>query len=111
MCQLRMIQDWGYNYLYLHHEMAITRVNLKNHSYRDVMHTPVEEFDLALSEYSNSYNEEHHENLWICGASKAIMVTNGSKWHKEVMHEAYVSIPHPKEKFELIELPTLSSHN
>ena len=49
MRQFRMIQDWGYNYLYLRHEGVITRVNLRNHEYRDVTHSPVEEFDSASS--------------------------------------------------------------
>ena len=47
MKQFKMVQDWGYNYLYLRHETAITRVNLKNHSHRDVTHMPMDEFDYA----------------------------------------------------------------
>ena len=54
MRQFRMVQDWGYNYLYLRHETAITRVNLKNHSHRDVTHMPMEDFDSASSENSDS---------------------------------------------------------
>ena len=45
MRQFKMIQDWGYNYLYLRQESTITRVNLKNHSYKDITYSPVEEFD------------------------------------------------------------------
>jgi len=47
-----MIQDWGFDYLYLHHEQVIMRVNLKDHSYRDVTHSPREEFDLMTSQNS-----------------------------------------------------------
>ena len=36
-----MIQDWVYNYIYLHHEHAITEVDLKDHSYKDVINTSV----------------------------------------------------------------------
>ena len=36
MRQLKMIQDWGFNYIYLRQQEAITRVNLKDHSYKDV---------------------------------------------------------------------------
>ncbi len=36
MRQMKMIQDWGYDYLYLHQPTATTRVNLKDHSYKDV---------------------------------------------------------------------------
>lgn len=54
MHQFKMIQDWGYDYLYLCHEIAITPIKLKNHSHRDVTYTPMEEFDSASSE--NSYS-------------------------------------------------------
>ena len=30
---IKMIQDWGYNYIYLRHDCVITRINLRNHSY------------------------------------------------------------------------------
>ncbi|MCO5554904.1 hypothetical protein L7F22_008442 [Adiantum nelumboides] len=41
MRKLKMIQDWGYNYLYLRHPNVLTRVDLKHHSYKDVVNTPV----------------------------------------------------------------------
>ena len=41
MRQLKMIQDWGYNYIYLRHAHATTCIDLKDHSYKDVAHTPV----------------------------------------------------------------------
>ena len=69
MKQFKMVQDWGYSYLYLRHETAITRVNLKNHSHRDVTHMPMDEFDLASSEESNSQEGDERANLWMCGAS------------------------------------------
>ena len=104
MRQFQMVQDWGYNYLYLRHETAITRVNLNNHTHRDVTHMPMEEFDSASSENSDS-SDEQRENLWMCGASKASVVTDGSEWCKDVMDEAYVPIPYPEEKFEPVEWP------
>ena len=42
MRQFLMIQDWGYNYWYLRHDGVITRVNLRNHQYRDVTYSPIE---------------------------------------------------------------------
>ena len=39
--QLKKLQDWGFNYLYLRQETSITRFNLKNHSYRNVTALPV----------------------------------------------------------------------
>ena len=41
MRQLKMIQDWGYNYIYLRHPNATTRIDLRDHSYKDVVNTPV----------------------------------------------------------------------
>ena len=41
MQQLKMIQDWGYNYIYLHHPNAMTIIDLCNHSYKDMVNTPV----------------------------------------------------------------------
>ena len=46
MRQLKMIQDWGSNYVYLRQPKAITRINLIDHSYQNVTKTPVEEFEV-----------------------------------------------------------------
>ena len=45
MRQLKMIQDWGFNYIYLRQPQVVTRINLSNHSYQDVARTPVEDFE------------------------------------------------------------------
>ena len=91
MRQFSMVQDWGYDYIYLRHECAITRVNLKNHTYRDVTHMPMEEFNFGSSECSTE-DLEHakNSNLWLCGASKSSMQTDRSQWCKEVMTEDYM---------------------
>ena len=70
MRQFKMIQDWGYNYLYLRQDHAITRVNLKNHNYRDVTGSPVEEFDSASSKATKRTLSEDRADLWMCGASR-----------------------------------------
>ena len=103
MRQFQMVQDWGYNYLYLRHETAITRVNLKDHSHRDVTHMPMEEFDSASSENSNSDEGENRANLWMCGASQTTMITDGSNWHKEVENNTFVLVPYLEEKFNPVE--------
>ena len=41
MKQMMVIQDWGYNYLYLRNDGVTTRVNLTTHEYRDVAKLPV----------------------------------------------------------------------
>ena len=41
MRQMLVVQDWGYNYLYLRHDGVTTRVNLSTHEFRDVAKLPV----------------------------------------------------------------------
>ena len=91
--------------MYLRHETAITRINLHNHSYRDVTHMPMDEFDSASSEESDSTEEGNHANLWMCDASKMSMKTDGTELSREVMDPAYVPIPYSEEKFEPVEWP------
>ena len=105
MRQFKMIQDWGYNYLYLRRDTAITRVNLKNHSYRDVTYSPVEEFDSASSEASQRTLAEGRVDLWICGASRRSIKTDGSEWCRDVMDETYMPAPFDTDAFEPTEWP------
>ena len=49
MHQMMALKEWGYDYLYLRHEDVTTHVNLKDHTFRDVTQTPVEEFESATS--------------------------------------------------------------
>ena len=44
MRQLLIIQDWGYNYLYLQNDGITMRVNLSTHEYRDVAKLPIVDF-------------------------------------------------------------------
>ena len=41
MRHMKMIQDWGYDFIYLHQPSATTRISLKDHSYKDVNYTPI----------------------------------------------------------------------
>ena len=52
MCQFKRLEDGGFYYLYIGQETSITRFNLKNHSYRNVMPLPTKEFDIASSKAS-----------------------------------------------------------
>ena len=85
MRQFQMIQDWGYNYLYLCHEGVITQINLKNHEYRDVTHSLVEEFDSASSESIEKVIGKATE-LWMCGSSCVDLKFEEVKDRREV-HE------------------------
>ena len=99
-----MVQDWGFDYIYLRHECALTRVNLKNHTYRDVTHMPMEEFDSGLSECSMEDSEQaNNPNLWLCGASKSSIQTDGSQWCKEVLNEYYMPCPFFEDLMEPLE--------
>ena len=65
-----MIQDWGFNYIYLRQNEAITRINLLDHSYRDVARTPIEDYEsatLITISSQQSWNNSASQ-LWICGA-------------------------------------------
>ena len=94
-----MIQDWGYNYLYLCHEGVITRVNLRNHAYRDVTHSPVEEFDSASSESTNQVFGKGKE-LWMCIPSCVDMKPKDVVHDRVMTDEAYVPVPFPKHQIE-----------
>ena len=43
MRQIKIIQDWGNNHLYLRHANAITRVSTIDHVYKDAYETPIRE--------------------------------------------------------------------
>ena len=45
MRQMLVVQDWGYNYLYLRHDGVTTRVNLSTHEFRDVAKLPIANFE------------------------------------------------------------------
>ena len=85
MRQFQMIQDWGYNYLYLRHDGVTTRVNLQNHQYRDVTYSPMEEFDSTSSKDSNQIYGKGKE-LWMCSTS-----CMGLK-PKDVVHDRVITM-------------------
>ena len=49
MKQMMVIQDWGYNYLYLRHDGVTTRVNLTTQEFRDVAKLPIADFESATT--------------------------------------------------------------
>ena len=69
MRQLKLIQDWGYNYIYVQHPNGTNRIDLKDHSYKDVVNTPLRDMvstiaheDLVPSWLVNGCP------LWLSGA-------------------------------------------
>ena len=67
MRQLQVIQDWGFDYLYLCHDDVTTRVNLVDYTYRDLITTTVDDFDSFSSGLTpNSADSSNYlENAWI----------------------------------------------
>ena len=68
MRQMLVVQDWGYNSLYLRHKNAIVRVNLDDHTYRDVTKSPIEDVDTTSYELSRELasEESQEEGAWLC---------------------------------------------
>ena len=54
MRQMLVVQDWGYNRLYLCYQNSIVKVNLDDHTYCDVTRTPIE--DLSLVRFKRRMN-------------------------------------------------------
>ena len=65
---------------------------------------PMEEFDSGSSECSTEILEQaNNPNIWLCGASKSSMQTDGSQWHREVEKEDYIPCPFPMELMEPVQ--------
>ena len=77
MRQLKMIQDWGSNHLYLllRHANKITRVSTADLCYKDVIEAPIREYDsnTTINPRAPAWSQDKVD-LWMCGASK-----NGSQ--------------------------------
>ena len=65
-----MIQDWGFNNIYLQQKEAITRIHVKDHSYHDLAKIHVKDFDLATTKGKSTIPSwaNVHTQLWMCGA-------------------------------------------
>ena len=64
---------------------------------------PMDEFDSISSEDFDSQECDKRVSLWMCGASQATMLTDGSEWRKEVENDKFIPVPYPEEKFEPVE--------
>ena len=97
MRQLRMIQDWGYNYIYLRQPGATTRVDLRNHSYKDVLGTPIR--DMISAE-----GDEDQDTIpsWLVHVDPLGLRGVGSSKEGSLSgdEKAYIPEPFPKHEFE-----------
>ena len=103
MRQLMVIQDWGYNYLYLRHDDVITRVNLQDHSYRDVTKSPIEEFESGSSYLNPSKETDLTSEIgaWICQVhSQNLLDEEKILTDKAVVDEVYIPQPFPEDEID-----------
>ena len=98
-----MVQDWGFNYIYLRQEGAVTRVNLKDHSFRDVARTPVEDFDSETTNQTKPSWLSKPNQIWMCGASDNGEDQKGEDKDSEV----YTPEPFPEHEFEPMGWPDI----
>ena len=63
-----VVQDWGYNRLYLRYQNSIVKVNLDDHTYRDVTRTPVEDFESSLVQTKDEWESKDSSapGAWMC---------------------------------------------
>ena len=94
MQQLRVIQDWGYNYLYLCQERVTTSVDLRNHSYKDVMGTPVQDMVTTLG-------QENSIPSWLVHADPlGLDGVGSSKESSQGEENPYIPEPFPEYELE-----------
>ncbi|MCO5577929.1 hypothetical protein L7F22_031764 [Adiantum nelumboides] len=102
MRQLKMIQNWGYDQIYLRHKELVTKINMKDHSYRDVARTPVQEFDSTTingKEVPTWMQTKAH--VWMCGASdNGDLTKEECILERSVTDEAYIPEPFSEHLFE-----------
>ncbi|MCO5566309.1 hypothetical protein L7F22_019986 [Adiantum nelumboides] len=102
MRQLKMVQDWGYDYIYLRQQDATTRISLKDHSYRDVMKTSVEDFDSATPNESDVPTWLcQKKEIWMCKASDCSdFDEKEAALDRALGDEAYMPEPFREHMFE-----------
>ena len=96
MRQMEVIQDWGSDYLYLRHDGVTTRVSLFDHTYRDVVRNPIDDFDSFSSGLSPPEVDSsgYLENAWLFQEpTKKALVENQYLTDKALQEEDYM--PHP----------------
>ena len=94
MHQMKMIQDWGYDYIYLHQPSATTCISLKDRSYKDVNYTPLRDM-VSVIEKTNSLPSQlvHKEPVWLCEVEEEL-----DRFKKEL--NEYIPEPFLEHEFE-----------
>ena len=100
MHQMLVVQDWGYNRLYLRHKNAIVWVNLDDHTYRDVTKSPIEDMNTTSYELNKelSSTETQEEGAWLCEIYEhASMQENVKMMENLELDEAYMAQPNSND--------------
>ena len=103
MRQTLVVQDWGYNCLYLRHHNAILQVNLDDHSYRDVTKSPIEDMDTSSYEPIRDITSEEtqEEGAWLCDVYEHASIKDDIMLAKHLeMDEAYMPQPPLTDRIE-----------
>ena len=65
--QMKMIQEWGYDFIYLCQPSATTCIELKYHSYKDVNYTPIRDMVSIIDKIDSVPSWlVHKEPIWLC---------------------------------------------
>ena len=91
---MKLIQDWGHDFIYLCQPSAINFIGLKDHSYKDVNYTPIR-YMVSVIEKAKSLPSwlVHKEPIWLCE------VNEEAKNSKKELND-YIPKPFPKHEFE-----------
>ena len=93
MRQLKMIQDWGYNYIYLRQPNTITRIDLRDHSYKDVIHTPVRDMVSTIATDSSPAWLNTEKPVWMYGLKE-------NEDERSSSSSDYIPEPFPEHELE-----------
>ena len=107
------LEDWGYDYLYLTHEDVTIRINLKDHTFRDVTQTPVEEFESATSDFTPHAHTDFtsEKDAWICQIPTQDLLEEDERMVDNITQKGeYIPIPFQEDDIDPYEwLHTLST--
>ena len=95
MRQLKMIQDWGYNYLYLRQTNATTRIDLRDHSSKDVANTPARDYVSIVGDDTTPSWLIQQQPLWFCNPKDECKEDESEK-----CSDGYIPEPFPEHLLE-----------
>ena len=99
MRQLKMIQGWGSNHIYLKGKQGATRVEIVDHSYQGVAKIPLVDYDTHTSSNSKlSAWQQARAQFWMCGT---LVCNSGSNDDGDSKTKDECCIPNHSHKIKL----------